>query len=305
MTAGPWHATTPDESLRELGSSRSGLSAQEAAGRLARVGPNRLPKPTPVSALTNLLDQLKSVVVLLLMAAAAVSLALGDRAETLAIGAVLAINTLIGFATEWRARRAMDALLQFDVSRAVVTRDGRLYTVDAATLVPGDLVRLDAGQRVPADLRLVEATDLRTDEAALTGESLPVSKRADQDLPAVTPLAERSTMAYKGTTVSGGTALAVVTATGPATELGRIGVLVGGIEEKRTPLERRLDALGRRLVADRWPVGRSGGGGPGPSPRAPVTTAAISLTILSELITCGELDLRDEVESRGADDDAE
>ena len=185
---------------------------------------------------------------LLLVAAAVVSLLLGDRMETIAIGAVLVINTAIGFSTELRARRAMEALLQLDSSRASVTRDGVLRTLGAERVVPGDIIRLNAGERVPADARLLEATELRTDEAALTGESLPVSKRPGDELPEHSPLAERSTMVYKGTIVSAGTATAVVSATGAATEIGRVGLLVAGIEEKRTPLEVRLDALGRRLA---------------------------------------------------------
>jgi Ca2+-transporting ATPase len=243
-----WHARPVDEGLAALGTSRQGLDDAEAAQRLGRFGPNRLMRAKPVSALRVLLDQLRSVVVLLLIAAALVSLSLGDRLEAGAIAIVLLINTAIGFVTELRARRAMEGLLELDVSRATVVRSGQLRAIDAAGIVPGDIVRLDAGQRVPVDARLIEATDFRTDEAALTGESLPVSKHAGVTLEEATPLAERRNMAYKGTTVVGGTALALVTATGASTEVGRIGTLVGGIEEKRTPLERRLDELGRRLV---------------------------------------------------------
>ena len=143
----------------------------------------------------------------------------------------------------------MEALLQFDVSKATVIRSGQLRTVDAATIVPGDIVQLDLGRRVPADARLIETTDLRTDEAALTGESLPVSKRADEQLEEGTPLADRTNMVYKGTTAAAGTAARRRHWTPAAsTEIGRIGTLVGTIEEGRTPLERRLDELGRRLV---------------------------------------------------------
>jgi Ca2+-transporting ATPase len=201
-----------------------------------------------VSALRILGGQVKSIVVALLVAAASVSLASGDRIEAAAIGAVLAINTLIGFVTELRARRAMDALLGLDASRATVLRAGRLRNLGAEELVPGDVVRLDAGQRVPADARLLHATDLRTDEAALTGESLPVSKADRGPLPQTTPLADRTNVVFKGTTVAAGTATAVVSATGAATEIGRIGALVETIPETRTPLERRLDVLGRRLA---------------------------------------------------------
>ncbi|MPZ21710.1 MAG: hypothetical protein GEV06_28040, partial [Luteitalea sp.] len=225
-----------------------GLSEQEAARRLARVGPNQLTPPRPASPLTIFLDQLRSIVVLLLIAAVVISLLLGDRLEAAAIGVVLVINTALGFVTELRARRAMEALLQWEVARATVVRAGRPQVIDARVLVPGDVIDVRAGQRMAADGRVLESHDLRTDEAALTGESLPVSKRADPLLDADTALADRLTMIYKGTPVAAGMARAVVTATGAATELGRIGALVATVKEERTPLERRLDALGRRLV---------------------------------------------------------
>jgi Ca2+-transporting ATPase len=149
---------------------------------------------------------------------------------------------------ELRARRTMDALLKMNVVRASVLRDGQLMTVDAAVLVKGDLVELTAGHHVPADSRLIRTTDFRTDEAALTGESELISKAIADQLPTDTALAERINMIYKGTTVASGVARAVVVATGAETELGRIGGLVADIGEERTPLERRLDVLGRRLV---------------------------------------------------------
>ena len=243
-----WHSLAVDDVLQHFSSSRAGLNAGEAQHLLERVGPNRLQPAQPISAFRILGDQFKSVVVYLLIAATVVSFALGDHVESIAIAVVLAINTIIGFVTELRARRAMEALLQFDVAKATVIRSGQLRIVDAATIVPGDVVQLDIGKRVPADARLIEATDFRTDEAALTGESLPVSKRANEQLEEAMPLADRTNMVYKGTTAIAGTAIAVVTETGASTELGRIGTLVGTIEEGRTPLERRLDELGRRLV---------------------------------------------------------
>jgi len=243
-----WHSLSVDDVLRQLSTRRTGLDDAEAGRVLERVGPNRLEPPKPISAIRILRDQFRSVVVYLLIAATGISFGLGDRVESLAIAVVLVINTVIGFVTELRARRAMEALLQFDVSKANVIRAGQLRTVDAGTLVPGDIVQLDVGRVVPADARLMEATDFRTDEAALTGESLPVSKRANQQLEEDTALADRANMVYKGTTAVAGTALAVVSETGAATEIGRIGTLVSSIEEGQTPLERRLDELGRRLV---------------------------------------------------------
>ena len=247
MAAEAWHAEPIDEGFARLQSSPAGLSEQEAQERLQRFGPNQLDPPKPVSPLKIFTDQLRSVVVLLLVAAAGVALALGERIDAAAIAVVLAINTLLGFVTELRARRAMAALLKLDVPRAFVVRDGQVRAVDAHTLVPGDVIELNRGQQVPADGRVIEAADLRTDEAALTGESLPVSKSVEP-LPRDTLLAERTDMVYKGTTVVAGIARVVVTATGKDTELGRIGALVGGVREERAPLERRLDELGRRLV---------------------------------------------------------
>ena len=165
--------------LLSLDTGAGGLDEAEAARRLNEVGPNRVDPPAPASALAILLDQLRSVVVLLLLAAALISLAFGDLIEAAAIASVLVINTALGFVVELRARRAMEALLAMDVMRAFVLRDGRPQSVDAQQLVPGDVVELGPGQTVPADGRLVIATDLRTNEAALTGESLPVSKEAD------------------------------------------------------------------------------------------------------------------------------
>lgn len=244
---GAHHATPLEGVLSELHSGVAGLSDGEARTRLTRFGPNRLEPARPVPPLVILLNQLRSVVVVLLIAAGAISLALGERLEAGAIGAVLLLDTVIGFMTEWRARRSMDALLRLEVPRASVVRAGHLRSVDAAELVPGDVVQIDAGDEVPADARLIEATDLRTNEAALTGESLPVAKTSGV-LDVDTPLAERRNMVYKGTTVAAGTARAVVTGTGAGTELGRIGTLVATVSAGPTPLEQRLDDLGKRVV---------------------------------------------------------
>jgi Ca2+-transporting ATPase len=243
----PPHAEPPGALFGRLISTPDGLSDREAEARLRRVGPNRLDPARPVSAWKILVDQLRSVVVVLLVAAAAIALLLREPVEAAAIAAVLVINTVVGFVTEWRARRAMAALIHLDVARAFVIRGGQLRGIDAEALVPGDVIEIEAGQQVPADGRIVTETDLRTSEAALTGESLPVSKSADA-VPVDTPLAERTSMAYKGTTVAAGTARVLVTGTGAATEVGRIGVLVRDVQDEPAPLERRLDELGHRLV---------------------------------------------------------
>lgn len=248
LRAPPWHALPADEVVRRLASSPGGLAAAEARARLERYGPNALRPPKPTPALRILLAQLRSVVVLLLAAAAVASLVTGDVVDAIAIGAVLVINVVLGFVTELRARRSVEALIGLEVQRATVVRDGAVREVDARELVPGDVIQLEAGQAVPADARLLRSTELRMVEAPLTGESVPVGKRADAVVPDETPLPDRVTMVYKSTAVVAGTARAVVVATGVATEVGRIGELVAAAGEAETPLERRLDALGRRLA---------------------------------------------------------
>ena len=244
----PWHARTPEEVLTALGSSAHGLSAPEAAARLAASGPNRFQAIRPTPLLRILVRQFSGTLVVLLFAAAAISLASGDRLDGLAILAVLLLNGLLGFATEWRARRAMEGLLGLEVGRARVRRGGREDEVAADTLVPGDLIVLEAGQTVPADARLLTTHDLAVLEALLTGESAPVTKVALAPLPPETPLPARCTMAYKGTPVVTGRGEAVVVATGMATEVGQVGTMAAGFSEDRTPLERRLEALGRPLA---------------------------------------------------------
>jgi Ca2+-transporting ATPase len=241
------HAWTPDEAFRQLASTSDGLSEAEARKRLEHFGPNALHISKPRSAWAILLAQLRSVVVLLLVAAAGIALLTSDVLDASAIGAVLVINTVLGFVMELRARRAMEALLHLQVPKAVVVRDGYAQETDARELVPGDVIALESGQFVPADARLIETTDLRTMEAALTGESEPVLKTLE-GLAVEVPLPDRTDMVYQGTTVADGRGRALVVATGTQTELGRIGELVGSVREERTPLERRLDALGHRLV---------------------------------------------------------
>jgi P-type Ca2+ transporter type 2C len=243
-----WHTLGANEVLARTASSVHGLTSAEAARRLAEHGPNRSPSVPPRSAIHILADQFRNVIVALLIAAAALSVAVGDRADAFAIGVVLLINVSLGFLTELRARRSMDALLGLEVLRALVVRDGVQVEIDARGVVPGDVIDLDEARAVPADARLIHATELSTIEAALTGESMPVAKRAGFALPAETTLAERAVMVYKATIVATGGARAVVGATGSRTELGRIGEMVRGVEERRTPLEQRLDQLGRRLI---------------------------------------------------------
>jgi Ca2+-transporting ATPase len=244
----PWHAIPPGEALYRLGSASGGLADSEAAERLARHGPNAFQATRAVPAWVVLIGQLRSVIVLLLAVGAAIALLSGDALDAAAIGVVLVLNVAIGFVTELRAHRAMEALLTLEVTRAHVVRQGRTRAIDARALVPGDVIELEAGQTVPADARLLNAAELRTVEASLTGEPVPVDKAAVIGLAADVPLPDRITMVYKATTAVAGRGRAVVVATGMDTEVGRIGTLVGGITAEPTPLERRLDQLGHRLA---------------------------------------------------------
>jgi Ca2+-transporting ATPase len=243
-----WHALPAEQVLARLGATPSGLSDDEVRRRIERYGENRIAVAAPESVWRILIAQLRSVVVLLLIAAAGIAWAIGDPIDSAAISVVLLIIVAIGFTTEFRARRAMEALRSLEVPRATVRRNGRRTTISARQLVPGDIIELEAGQAVPADARLLEAAELRISEAPLTGESAPVDKDPSARLEPDAALADRTTMAYQSTATVAGSALAVVVSTGNASEVGRIGVLTSGLGEERTPLELRLDALGRRLV---------------------------------------------------------
>ncbi len=241
-------ARSADEVLDELGvSTDAGLSRAEVRRRRARFGPNRLRETRPRSAWAILVAQFWSVIVLLLVVAAGVSFAVARVMEAVAILAVIVINAAIGFVMELRAVRSMEALGRLGQVQARVRRDGELDLVPAADLVVGDIVVFEGGDVVTSDVRLVEANRLQADESTLTGESLPVGKRApavDRDA----PLAERHNMLFKGTAVTRGSAEGVVVATGMHTELGRISALVSEAGDETTPLEKRLAGLGRRLV---------------------------------------------------------
>ena len=243
----PW-SEAPGQVAAGLGvDPERGLDQRAAVARLRRDGPNRLQAIEPRSVLGILWAQLRSLLVGLLAVAAVLGFVSGDTVEAYAILAVIALNTAIGFFSELRAVRSMEALRRLGVTRCRVRRDGRLRALPAEALVPGDVVVVEGGDLVPADLRLIEAARLQVDESALTGESLPVDKQPEP-VPADTPLAERRCMLYRGTAVHAGSALGVVTATGMSTEVGAISRLVAQAAPQSTPLERRLDRLGRRLA---------------------------------------------------------
>ena len=224
-----------------------GLAPDEARRRRKRYGENRLIRQRGRSALAILVDQFRSVIVLLLGAAALLSAWLGDWPDAAAIAAVLVINAAIGFVTELRAARSMEALRRIAEVRTRVRRGGAEKTVNARALVPGDVVVLEAGDVISADLRLTAASNLHCDESVLTGESTPVRKDV-APVAGDAALADRTSMAFKGAAVVRGSGFGVVAATGMATEIGRISELAESAEAEVTPLERRLDALGHRLI---------------------------------------------------------
>ncbi|HEX6238600.1 MAG TPA: HAD-IC family P-type ATPase [Acidimicrobiales bacterium] len=223
-----------------------GLSAREVERRRRLVGRNSLRDRRPVPWPRVLVDQVRSAVVLLLLAAVVGGLAIGELVEAAAVGVVLVVNTAVGFVTELRATRAMESLSTLATRVTEVERDDRRDEVDASELVPGDVVGLEAGDRVPADLRLIEGSDLAVDESTLTGESAAVEKDIDA-VAADTPLAERRNMLYMGTTVVAGRARGVVVATGRATEVGRVAELVETAEAQQAPLQAGLEQLARTL----------------------------------------------------------
>lgn len=242
------HAAPAAEVAAALGvEPEEGLSPAEARARLKRHGANLLRRQKPKSAFLILVHQFRSIVVLLLVGAAALSAMLGDLAETVAIILVLLVNTAIGFFTELRAARSMEALFAIAEVLARVRRGGAVRLVDAHELVPGDIVLLEAGDMVTADMRVLTASNLHGDESVLTGESVPVLKSADPAAPDAV-LGDRTSMVFKGTAITQGAGEAVVTATGMHSEIGRIAALTQAARSDASPLERRLDRLGRRLV---------------------------------------------------------
>lgn len=240
------HARPADDCLSDLKSRPEGLTASDAARRLALHGPNRLPEGQTRGPLRRFLAQFNNVLIFVLIGAAIVTGALQHWIDTGVILAVVLANAVIGFLQEGKAETAMAAIRQMLAPRAAVLRDGRRVTVDGATLVPGDIVLLEAGDKVPADLRVIEARGLSSQEAILTGESVPVEK-ATSPVAADAPLGDRRSMLWSGTLITQGTARGVVTATGPATEIGRIGGLLAGVEQLTTPLVAQMDHFARWL----------------------------------------------------------
>jgi Ca2+-transporting ATPase len=244
-----WHRRSAEDALAQLGSVAAGLSAQEAAKRLAADGPNELQEGPRISPLRMFLSQFKSLIIWLLIGAGVVSAVLGERLDAIAILSIVVLNAAIGFYQEFNAEKSIAALKKMTAPLAKVRRDGNVTSVPAAEIVAGDILALEAGDVVAADARLLAAASLRCIESALTGESEAVRKQPATLEADDLPLGDRENMVFMGTSVTAGTGQAVVVATAMKTELGRIASLLGEAEaDQGTPLQRKLDSFGRVLV---------------------------------------------------------
>jgi len=251
--ADDWHALRAEAVLQRLDSSPLGLTSREASQRLSRFGPNELVQTARVSPLRILLSQFVDVLVIVLIIAAVISAALGllqgetaDLYDAVLIIVIVIMNAILGFVQEYRAERSLEALKSLAAPKAHVLREGGVVAVPSRELVPGEVVVLAAGDRVPADARLLEVASLRVNEASLTGESLPVSKAVEPQ-PRDSFLGDRKSMVFMGTTVDGGRGKAVLVETGMTTQLGKIAGLVQQETKEETPLQKQLDRLGRQI----------------------------------------------------------
>ena len=242
-----WHALPADEVLVALHSQPRGLSGAEAQARLGRHGPNRLAETPPTPLWRRVARQFNNLLILVLLAAAAITVGLGHALDAAVILAVVLLNVTIGLVQEGKAERALAAIRALLDPRAQVWREGHLVDIEAAHLVPGDVIQVAAGDRVPADVRWLRTHELRIDESALTGESVPVEKGA-QPVATDAELGDRRSMGYAGTLVTAGLGVGVVVATGMRTEMGRIGRLLQSVGETTTPLVRQMAQMGRWIT---------------------------------------------------------
>jgi Ca2+-transporting ATPase len=243
-----WHALEADETIAQFDTpADSGLSTNEAAQRLKKFGPNQLDEAPPTTIWQMLWEQFNNFVVILLIVAAVISALLGDYVESGAIIAIVILNAVLGIVQERRAEQALAALQELAAPEANIIRDGHRITVQAHQLVPGDIVFLEAGNYVPADVRLIDAVNLRIDEAALTGESVPAKKDARTVLQPNIPIGDRKNTAFMGTIVTYGRGRGIVVSTGMHTQIGLIAEMLQAVEQEQTPLQRKLDQLGKVL----------------------------------------------------------
>ncbi|MFH1026968.1 MAG: HAD-IC family P-type ATPase, partial [Pseudomonadota bacterium] len=243
-----WHTRSIEDIGTGLESTPHGLTGAEAARRLTQHGPNELQAAEPTSPWAILATQFKNVLIIILLIGTAISAFLGHGTEAVAIAVIVLLAVLLGFVQEYRAERALEALGRMAAPTAIILRQGQESVIPARELVPGDVVLLYTGDRVPADLRLLETVNLQCDEAALTGESVPVEKQtAPLDDPNLS-VGDRSNMAYAGTIVTYGRGRGMVVVTGMRTEFGKVAQMLQAVEVGRTPLQENLDKVGRTLA---------------------------------------------------------
>jgi len=243
-----WHQKEIEDIIGELNSSPQGLSEDEVGKRLEKYGLNELKEKKKKTPFMMFFDQFKDFMILVLIAAALISGIIGELSDTIAIVIIVVLNAIIGFVQEYRAEKAMEALKMMAAPAATVIRGGMPANIPASQLVPGDIVILEAGKIVPADMRLIELAQLKVEEATLTGESIPVEKHIKVLHDEMIPLGDRKNMVYKGTIVSYGRGIGIVVATGMETELGKIAMMLQEEEEVKTPLQKRLARFGQRLA---------------------------------------------------------
>ncbi|MBE0671737.1 MAG: cation-translocating P-type ATPase [Anaerolineales bacterium] len=243
-----WHTKSTDQAFAQLNSTGSGLRAKEAGARLAHYGPNEIQAAHRVSPWEILFEQFKNVLILILLGATAISFFLGHGVESIVIAVIVLFAVGLGFVQEYRAERAIEALRQMAAPTATVLRDGAEVKVPAREVVPGDVAILHTGDRIPADGRLIESINLQIEEAALTGESVPVEKHTDALPTQEMPVGDRKNMVYAGTAATYGRGRALIVATGMQTEFGKIAQLLQTVESSKTPLQQNLDKVGSVLA---------------------------------------------------------
>jgi len=252
-----WHAQSIEETLKSLNATPEGLSTEESTRRLAEYGPNELIERKRITPLQIFLNQFKDIFVIMLLAAIVLSVIIGwyksagggsleEYVDAITIGVIVVLNAVVGFVQEYRSEKAIEAMKRLSAPRAHVLRDGKLTTIPAREVVPGEILILEAGDHVPADAILMDAVDLKAEEAAFTGESSPVSKRVGP-VEEKTPVADRKNMVFMGTHLTYGRGRAVVTGTGMSTEFGKIVEMIQNVEEEQTPLQQKLESFAKRL----------------------------------------------------------
>jgi len=241
-----WHAMKTEELMATLKASEKGLSSEEAERRLQEYGPNELIERKRVTVFQIFLGQFKDIFVIMLLIATAIEFGIGEIVDGSTIAAIVALNAVVGFVQEYRSEKAMEAMKKLTAPKARVLRDGKEKLIPAKEVVPGDIVLLEAGDRIPADGRLLEVVDLKTDEAVLTGESTPVEKMTGV-LDEKTPVADRKNSVFMATHVTYGRGRAVITSTGMSTEFGKVAEMVQAVEEMDTPLKQKLASFAKKL----------------------------------------------------------